>query len=288
MCLIIHREPNFVLPYDKFEAAIINNPDGYGLSFPDDKGLSVFRTAETPDPEKLYRLINEELIDRKLMLHLRYTTAGSTVLRNSHPFPVLEKKTDGIDLRMAHNGTLHKYKTAAKGDESDTRCFVREFVRPLFKRLIRGNDPEELLNDQFVKELLEDKLTTASVLTFIDSNGNNLICNGEGNGGKQEEGWYYSNSYSFNKNHRVPKTPTVVGPTGTGTSVSGSSPSTAGKVVPLFTDAFKIKDSSSLVHLTDDTISAIVNSGIPGELLVKQLLKENLELRMKLVKKGSN
>ena len=86
MCLIIQRKPNFEIPFDKFETAILNNPDGYGLTFVGDKGLEVLRTPDTPDPEKLYKFVNEELIDKDLMLHLRFTTAGATNLRNAHPF----------------------------------------------------------------------------------------------------------------------------------------------------------------------------------------------------------
>ena len=209
MCLIIERDPNIVLPFEKFKTAIENNSDGYGLSFPDGNKLAVLRSKETPDPEKLYRFINEELIDKKLMIHLRYTTVGDTNLRNAHPFPILERKVDGIDLRMAHNGTLGKYKLKADKGESDTRAFVRDFVRPLFKRMAKAIGPEALLEDEFTKRLLEDQLTTASVLTFIDSNGSSLVCNEKGNGGFREEGVYYSNKYSFNENHRKPTPPTV-------------------------------------------------------------------------------
>ena len=287
MCQIIQRKPNFVIPYNKFEASIINNPDGYGLTFPDDKGLTVLRSQETPDPEKLYRMVNEELIDRHIMLHLRFTTAGETNLRNAHPFPVLEKATDGIDLRMAHNGTLHKYKTAANKGESDTRCFVRTYVRPLFKRLIKGMDASELLNDEFVAKLLDDQLTTASVLTFIDSEGNTLNVNPTGNGGKQEEDWYYSNTYSFNERHRLPKTKVTTGTTytngrygngGKGTSTSTTVTDTKSRK---FTGTFKcgIKD---LYHLTDDTIHNIVKAGTPASDLIKELLAENMLLSDKL------
>ena len=103
MCIIIQRKPEFVIPYDKFEASVLNNPDGYGLAFNGDKGLEVIRSPTAPDIDKLYRFINEELIDKELMLHLRFTTAGATNLRNAHPFPILEKRTDGIDLRMCHS-----------------------------------------------------------------------------------------------------------------------------------------------------------------------------------------
>jgi hypothetical protein len=204
MCLIIQREPNVVIPYEKFKNSVINNPNGFGLSVPDEDGmLHTIRDPSVQDPEKLYRLVQEEFKDAKILLHLRYTTAGATNLRNAHPFPILERDTDGVDLRMAHNGTLFKYKPVSPSTESDTRVFVRSYIRPLFKRLILGMDSVDILNDDFVKEMLEDKLTTQSVLSFIDGNGNTLNVNGEGNGGKQDEGWYYSNTYSFNPDHRV-------------------------------------------------------------------------------------
>lgn len=278
MCLILQRNPGFEIPYKKFEAAVINNPDGYGLSFPDDKGLTVLRSAQKPDPEKLYRFVNEELIDKQLMLHLRFTTAGATNLRNAHPFPILEKRKDGIDLRMAHNGTLSKYKNRANKDESDTRCFVRTYVRPLFKRLAKGMDVFEILRDPFTKELLEDQLSAASVLTFIDEDGNTLNCNAEGNGGKQEEEWYYSNTYSFDARHREPK------------SYSYSAPVTythwnKGKEKPKvyvgasntkkFTEVFDVKKTEHLYKLKDETIKAIVKSGYPAEMLIKELLYEH-------------
>jgi len=269
MCLIIEREPHFELPYKKFETAILNNPDGYGLSFPDDKGLSVFRTPEEPDPEKLYRLINEELIDKKIMLHLRYTTVGDTILKNAHPFPILEKRVDGLDLRMAHNGTLGKYRPKTTSVESDTRVFVREFVRPLFKRMARGMEPDELLNDPFLKKLLEDQLTNSSVLTFLDSEGNSLICNETGNGGKKEEGWYYSNTYSFNPKHREPTTPvTYLPPNG------GSMDKFPDCKTQKFTDRYNMDRIEDVFHFSDALIAEICETSEEAELLVKELIAE--------------
>lgn len=280
MCLIIQRDSNFEIPYDKFEAAIINNPDGYGFSYPDDNGrLITVRSADEPDPEQLYRTINEDLKELRMMIHLRYTTAGATNLRNAHPFPVLERDKDGIDLRMAHNGTLHKYKDP-KSDESDTRKFVREFVRPLFKRLARGMEPEELLNDDFTKKLLEDQLTTASVLTFLDGQGNSLICNETGNGGKREEGWYYSNTYSFNPSHRVTPSTKVTSTTKTNGSGTGAVvPYTSGGKfsdtnVLRFSQVFSIKDTSDFFSFTDELIEEICEDKVLSEYLIKELLFE--------------
>lgn len=268
MCLIIEREPHFELPFEKFKTAILNNPHGYGLSFPDDKGLSVFRTPEEPDPEKLYRLVNEELIDKKIMLHLRYTTVGETILRNAHPFPILERKTDGVDLRMAHNGTLGKYRPKNKSPESDTRVFVKEFVRPLFKRMSRGMEPEELLTDPFLKKLLEDQLTTSSVLTFLDDQGNSLICNEVGNGGKKEDKWYYSNSYSFNPKHREPKQKvSYLQHIGTPSKFKDCN-------TPLFTRRYSMSSIEDVFTFSDDTIEKICDNSEESQLLIKELIAE--------------
>ena len=297
MCLIIQRKPKFEIPFSKFESAILNNPDGYGLTYQGDKGLEVFRTPAKPDPDKLYRLINEELIDKDLMVHLRYTTAGATNLRNAHPFPILEKSKDGVDLRMCHNGTLGKYKMLAKGDESDTRAFVKEYVRPLFKRMAKGMAPEELLTDPFLKHILEDQLTAASVLTFMDSEGNTLICNETGNGGKQEDEWYYSNTYSFNPSHRVTvpvgKPQGVIGMgkslmtmkhggSSTYKGVTGSNSNNGSRFAQdcntlKFTDKFNLGNIRETLSFTDETIDAIITKG-SADLLIKELMLEIHEL----------
>ena len=214
MCIIIQRDPGVEIDFEsRFKPAVINNPDGWGVSIPDGNGRlqTIKELVDKPDPEDLYRFVQEELIEDKVMLHLRYTTAGDTSMRNLHPFPVLEYSKDGVDLRMAHNGTIHKYKHAINSEmkwESDTRNFVRTFVRPLFKRLIRGWDTEEILSDPFVYNLLDEILPAMSVLSFIDGYGNTLQVNPKGNGGDYEEEGklWYSNKYSFNPKHRVPAT----------------------------------------------------------------------------------
>lgn len=290
MCLIIQRDPNFEIPYDKFKSALTVNPDGYGLSFPDSNGkLITLRNPVSPDPEKLYRMVNEELLDKNLLIHLRFTTVGETVMRNAHPFPILERKRDGIDLRMAHNGTLFDYKSKAAKGESDTRAFVRTYVRPLFKRMSKAMDPAELLSDPFIKELLEDKLSKSSVLTFLDGNGQSLICNETGNGGKQDKGWYYSNTYSFNVTHREPVSKIKYY---SGSSYSGPKqveskalpkpePKATDSVAYLcrgfatekFSDKYDMDTTSRLTKLSDQTINKAIQIG-DASILIKELIYE--------------
>lgn len=206
MCLIIQKPADVTLNYEKFCVAVKNNDDGYGLSYPDpDKPgkLITIRDHRKIDTDKVFKFINEDLKSIRAMVHLRYTTAGKTILRNAHPFPILEYKTDGVDLRMAHNGTLFSYKPSNGSGESDTRVFVREFIRPLFKRLIRGNSIEELLKDPWLAKLIKGELTPKSVVTFLDGYGHTLEVNPLGNGGEYLTcGAYFSNKYSFDPDHR--------------------------------------------------------------------------------------
>ena len=84
MCLIINRPANAELDFEKFETAMLNNPDGWGLSAANGDGtLTTYRSPEKADPEKLYRFIQEEHKDVPALIHLRYTTVGETSLRNA-------------------------------------------------------------------------------------------------------------------------------------------------------------------------------------------------------------
>lgn len=212
MCIIYTRPAGVTLPKEDFMNAVKNNPHGWGVAIPDGKGnLRVIRELwDEPDAEGLYSFLHDEAAESQFQLHLRYTTAGGTSFRNLHPFPVLEKSKDGVDMRMAHNGTIHKFKHTANSDmkwESDTRHFVRTYVRPLFKRLILGMEPEDLLTDPFIEGILSDLIPGSSVLSFIDGYGNTLEVNAKGNGGDYyDDGWWCSNKYSFNPTHRTSST----------------------------------------------------------------------------------
>jgi predicted glutamine amidotransferase len=302
MCLIMMREPNVTLDKVKFDTAVLNNPHGWGISIPDMEGqLSTFKEITT-DKDELYDLIHGEFKSDKIMIHLRYTTAGDTVIRNAHPFPVLELGSDGVDMRVCHNGTLPRWSPPAVGEgkwESDTRRFVRGYVRPLMKRLIKGTTSEDLLSDPFVDSLLEGQLTTMSVLTLLDGYGNFSVVNEKGNGGfTDDDGTYYSNKYSHDPLHRVPTTYPQRGYQGNvgktygttkGTTTQTPRPHTG--VSPLktktggtgqgstdnstasFMKKYELEDASDLHLMSDDTIQILCeDEPEDAALLIKELL----------------
>lgn len=287
MCIIYLKDNGVDIGYDRFVTSVNNNPDGFGLCFPDYNGkLITARSHIKPDPDKLYKLIHEEYSDKDIMLHLRYTTVGKTTLRNAHPFPILEYKEDGVDVRMAHNGTLNsKYRPGHNSDESDTRVFVRNYVRPLFKRLSRGMHSSDILKDQFVEEMLADQIPDRSVLCFIDGYGNSLIVNPKGNGGDFEEGLWYSNTYSFDSKHREPAKPkppkTNITPISTGFPSSSCNVQLVSKELGV--------SSKDLLTMSDETIDEVCKDKDLAARLIKELIhfgwcqaKENDTLKVKL------
>lgn len=301
MCLIINKPDGVKLDFEKFKTAVENNPDGFGISVVEGGGkLYTIRDPNKQDVDNLYKLIHEDFESKQMLIHLRYTTVGKTNLRNAHPFPILEFTQDGSDVRMAHNGTLASYR--GNTDESDTRRFVRSYVRPLFKRLSFGMSPQEILSDRFVEGLLDDKLGTSSVLSFIDGDGNTLNVNALGNGGfYDEDGVYFSNSYSFDPEHRVVKNYYGYGTYGYGNTTQQGSSTTrnTGNVTPInsnksksqhakdtrvqrFSEKWELNDISEVCLLNDDAISTLVED-YPNDakLLIMELLDEYSNLLTK-------
>lgn len=317
MCLIIYRPGGVELDRNDFETAVLNNPDGWGLSTPDVDGR-LYTIREVPkdstDADQLYTMLHTELRDDPVMVHLRYTTAGDTVLRNAHPFPILERDTDGIDLRMCHNGTLGRFSPGTKDPnqwESDTRVFVRTVVRPLAKRFVHSGmvSPDELLDDPLFNYLIDEQLTAKSVITFMDGNGEFRTINGKGNGGdwEKESGCYFSNDYSFDPSHRVYQWPvhqnssnvvvnkntstntgtTTAGNSGTITQTSSTKDTHMSDVnVKPFVDEwgelFQTHTLDEILQASDDTIDLIVSDEDVSRSFIMQLLNETAQLATSL------
>lgn len=292
MCLIIHRPAGKMLDKEKFIIAVKNNPDGYGLCVPDNGLLYVQKSDPSldTDAERLYDILQDDFRDEDILLHLRYTTAGETSIRNAHPFPICEAGVDGVDIRMAHNGTINKYRPTIRDSnswESDTRIFTRKYARPLFKRMIKGVEGN-VLEDTFVEALLSDQIPDTSVLVFMDGNGNTLKVNSEGNGGfTDEEGIYYSNKYSFDPKHREStKSIITYGTTYNSNNVYtyqqnkklDMSDTQQKKFTGEFGKEYDVADLKELFKLSDETIEEIVDNKEAASLLIKELLAASYQL----------
>lgn len=148
MCVIIHLRPNVLIPYDKLENAVYNNPHGYGLIMKDDGRLGVTKKFDEKgtDPKEVYELL-ERNIDVERYLHLRWKTVGDANLDNTQPFCGFN--SDKRQVWFMHNGTLYDYKKKIadgtnvsgilqfKDDDSisDTRNFVETDLSELLAKI---------------------------------------------------------------------------------------------------------------------------------------------------------
>jgi predicted glutamine amidotransferase len=199
MCVILVREPNVSFPQDKLETACDINKDGFGLSFIDKgkKGPKIvtIRSLDKND----FKSINKELEkvkDRRVFLHLRHSTVGEVNLQNSHPFFPMEEK-DGLPVGFMHNGTIWAYKPATGSTDSDSFLFQLGFLKPLLLRTaaFHAFKGEQTLSDWFLGRTIEKELGHGeSVIILFDVHGN---WKSFGKKGKDYEGFWASNDYSF-------------------------------------------------------------------------------------------
>lgn len=298
MCVIIDREPNVEIDFEKIKAACTVNPDGWGMLVEDRGKVELFRefNEKGNDPEAIAKML-EDSKEQHVALHLRYKTRGSKDLDNCHPFDIFGDEppyNDDYKLFLTHNGTITGYGTF-NDDKSDTYFFGQEYVRPLFARLLEGFEPEEVMSDPFVQMLLEKESGTSSKLLLVDSFGNFLKTNTKE--WFEFDGWTASNKYSFNVSHRTASTSTTksyttpsYGHNSNNASFQASSKkedkTKAGKascVVPwkepekrqTFVDLLELESLEEVCLLTDENIDDLVLSNPAfASLLIQDLLCE--------------
>lgn len=198
MCVIIKREPKVIIPEEKIISACTVNPDGFGFSVVDRGRLETIKVHKSGgnDPDEIMRLL-EQAEDHLVYLHLRFTTAGKTNEENCHPFQTF--KGDNFEVQFMHNGTLSKFSKGKDDDHSDTWHFNEEILKPTIRAFYEVDGAGVLLNP-VVKKILSE-FSGTSVFTLYDNEGNTLLI--ETSACKNHEGWWSSNTYSFDRYHRT-------------------------------------------------------------------------------------
>jgi hypothetical protein len=192
MCVIIDKDPGVEIPFDKLELACDINKHGFGLAWVGKKKLEAIRSIETNDAKAIAKEL-AAFKDMRCFLHLRHVTEGQLIMENNHPFFLL-KDTIGF----MHNGTLWDWVPKEK-QFSDSLCYARNFLEPLAKRCYASE--KQVLEDPFFVKLVTKSIPnlSQSVFLFFDVAGRTLRVQEQH--GKQFEGWWASNEYSFNPNH---------------------------------------------------------------------------------------
>lgn len=198
MCVILKREAGVTIPADKIETACDINKHGFGVVWRHGSKLQYEYCLDQPNDPKVVSDLLQKLKDKQVFVHLRHATVGTVSQENAHPFIVLNKKKNGLDLAFMHNGTLFEYKPKDDAVKSDTSNFNDTFVKPLALRIHKYAGDNLIGDDIFIK-VLSKEIGYTSVVVLVDSRGRHLIFNEKH--GAQFEGWWASNDYSFKQTH---------------------------------------------------------------------------------------
>lgn len=209
MCVIIVKQPNVVIPQEKIVAACITNPDGWGFSYHNEqsKTLNTFHgyNPKGNDPDEIIEYM-DKYKDHVQFIHLRYKTKGKTNIENCHPFTVL--KTTNTDIQFMHNGTLSGFGTESLSDSGD---FVNKILSPLTKSYVNTFGLEKGLEEESYNKIIEEFCGHVSSFVLYDNLGRVAFYGAKGFS-HDNDTWWSSNNYSFNKAHRTPTKTTYYPP----------------------------------------------------------------------------
>lgn len=140
----------------------LNNPDGAGYMFYDEKNKKVcikkgFMTCKA----LLDSLHSRDFTDTNLILHFRIGTSGLNDALNCHPYPLYADNAVkcSADIAMAHNGILTKYNPPKTSKINDTQMFIQNVLNRLDKNFLYDDDKVMLIHD----------LIGTNKLAFLDS-----------------------------------------------------------------------------------------------------------------------
>lgn len=200
MCVILRKEADKIIPFEEFKLACDINRHGYGVVVVKDNRFIITKRSEKDyknDPDEIYAIL-DKYKKFPIWVHLRHATVGDIILENAHPFEILPQTKKSPQVLFMHNGTIPDMKDNTRKELSDSNIFAREVLRPLAHR-VRAYDPKNICNDIVMDTVLEQYAGWTSVFAIFDSNDEYLIVNQ--NRGKEFDGWWASNEYSFNKYH---------------------------------------------------------------------------------------
>lgn len=190
MCLITYSRTGELLDRDRFRASHSHNNDGMGFMWHQDGRVEARRYVGTED--ELWKQY-QQVEGKPHALHQRFATSGGRKTAMAHPFRILSKDRDGVDIYMMHNGVISSMPTTQ--NHSDTFVFVRDYLRPLLAK-----DPE-LFKQKHFSWLLASAIGSGNKLLFMTSFDNNAYIINK-SAGKDEDKFWFSNSYSLTGFHR--------------------------------------------------------------------------------------
>lgn len=202
MCVIIVKNAGIKIPKEKLVSACRVNSDGWGFSYLDEekKEIKTFHgfNPKGNDPDEIEEVL-EKYKEHSQYLHLRFNTRGTSNLENCHPFQVF--KNDEISVQFMHNGTLGGFGNDTLSDSGD---FTNQILAPLTESYIQAHGAEQALNQESYSKIISEFSRQSSVFVIYNNLGKTLFLGQKGYL-HDENSWWSSNVYSFNKTHREPQ-----------------------------------------------------------------------------------
>lgn len=174
MCIIIYT-PDGNIPKKHLHASLENNPDGWGVMYPQDGKVQIVQGMVKS--EFFYHWKWLRSIKAPKVFHARICTHGNKDMENCHPFMV----PGHGELAVAHNGVIFK-QAYTNSTKSDTRHFVENILSKL---------PAGFMENEAMQDLLADYIGH-SKLVFMSGDGSAKIVNADM--GKWLNGLWYSNN----------------------------------------------------------------------------------------------
>ncbi len=161
MCFLAYIPAGQSIPYEFLLNAEDQNQDGAGFAVADGKNIIIEKGANLSAYSLAAKL--DTWKGHPAIVHFRWGTNGSVVDENCHPF-ILPKK-----WAAAHNGIIE---IPTEGDESDTRSFLRQKIKPVIRRGM-------CLTNKRIVETIGNVIGSHNKMVFLHGSGKYSIANEE-------------------------------------------------------------------------------------------------------------
>lgn len=185
MCVVVALQPGARLTHSEWNRCWTANPDGAGYAFTRRHRIIIERGMSRADLWRRYYKDAQTNPKSPFLVHFRIATHGKVCLANTHPFDV-DHAHKGQTV-LAHNGIITNVLRDLEKEESDTRAFVRLFVRWL---------PAGWLDNPAIVELVEAYIDDSriAILTTDPACRQRLYILNESQG-ETIDGRWFSNDY---------------------------------------------------------------------------------------------
>ena len=178
MCIAIVKPKNAKISDEYLGNCFDHNRDGAGIAYAHNDKLYVYKGIF--DKQKFIDAVRkaEKISQGAMLIHCRIGTHGLRDKNNCHPHVINNRCV------LIHNGVLN-VEVPENSDESDTICFIKQYLKPLAR---------DFMKDDAICELIEMAIKSNNKFALLNNKGEYRILNEKS--GHWENGIWYSN-YSY-------------------------------------------------------------------------------------------